>query len=272
VATPPTAEELVAISYIQRALAHGGALIAIPTLNVQVGGAGLRVASSDTHKPALQWQVEDLKKQLAEVADNAIEELLDYMTRNAPSFPIWTASDSYTQLTSRIIDRASRMAPHLPFPLTQSIFKRFHAAIGHVEDTKVKPLLCADLYQHILTLINSDGATVYELQLIAFLKSAISRLAAAKGILSLYALIDTQGVSTLANNNSYTMNVRQPLNPAISTQIANLLQVEGEQYLNQARQLLYQFPDEFPLWRDSACKQATEIQSVNTPTSSFFMV
>ena len=124
---PSDAVEKSAYLLFQEAASNFAVFNYIPVGNVHVSDSGISVAASEHTKPAEWWQIKDIKRNLVEAANLAIDEALKIMESNPAKFTGWDASEGYTVFKELIVPKTQDFHRHFNISNSRRTFLALRA-------------------------------------------------------------------------------------------------------------------------------------------------
>jgi hypothetical protein len=138
--------------------------IAIPHLLARISDLGVQEVSSKegTSVPVRQWSSRDVRVSCLHSADTALEQLMDWMERNAINLPTWTNSTNYTINRELFLSRATDIQAYFDIGGSRRAYMKLKPYILRAEDEVVRPLLGDAFFAHLKGLLIAGGATPVE--------------------------------------------------------------------------------------------------------------
>ncbi|MBC7416640.1 MAG: hypothetical protein H7325_00610, partial [Pedobacter sp.] len=168
-----------AVFAAQKIITNIGFLMAVPTLSLSIGAAGIQIHSNTEKKQAFQWQVEDFKSSLQEIGFGGIEELLEILTSNPIIFSSYINSNEYLANTKYLITTAEEFNKHFEIKSSRFLFQTLGSLMARIE-VHVLERIFGEVF---MASVKAANATVPLKKLSAkFLKPALALLTGARAI------------------------------------------------------------------------------------------
>jgi hypothetical protein len=274
-ATPNLSSEQEALlNRIQKALAPYAFYLWVPSGQLSIGDNGIRIASTETHKTAFQWQVVNLQNSLLKQAGSAMDDLLAFMEENKADYDLWAESEAYTLFKETFITSAQQFTTAFSaLGNSRTNFLAIKSSMILIEDLVIKTELGDDYFEELKEQ-HKDGSLSDENKIIYnYIVKAIAHLTINRAITDLSVLIDDRGVlnfNSQANSNNF--DNRQPAKDTMITKMEFNTERDGRVYLSKAKQHLINNLSNYPTYRDSTAYTSTTNQTAvkNTEDSKNF--
>ncbi len=136
-----SADETLALIYLQRALAYYSLLDAMPFLNIQIGNVGIQEQSTANNVPARQWAYFQAENAAVQNGDTFLDAALLFMESRSASFPTWKDSPAYTVATELFINSASELSRHISILNSRRAFLQIRSHLERAEQMHILPVL-----------------------------------------------------------------------------------------------------------------------------------
>jgi hypothetical protein len=240
--TPDTPNNILdtLLPYVQRALARFMLFKASPSLDINVGTTGFTThsPSSGGLVPASALRVEKFDRSLENLGWDAIEIMLRFLEKNKTNYPSWVASDAYTMHITGLVNTAEEFNKEHVINSSRLKFLEYRPAISRVERIQIIPVISENLFNLLVSQIKANNITEPNAKLIIPLRTAIVMF-------------------------------------VMSQKINDTFHLNAVAFLSEARKILDQNPDNYPLYADSDIYRggadAVYDQFVNTEDNKIFI-
>ena len=184
---------------VRKALSLYALYLGIDEVAVSVSGAGIQVLQSDTHKPAPQYQIMNLKETYISRAHRQMDLILSYIEKNYselpavdfPKYPYFIRNAEEFQLYADI--HASRRVFLSLMPIMESVEKKF-----------IKPTISELLFDDLKSKLQiGNSLSDDERTLLGYIMPSLAHLTMARALLEISIDILDWGVF---NNSANTFN------------------------------------------------------------------
>ncbi|MGN2373469.1 DUF6712 family protein [Sphingobacterium spiritivorum] len=249
--------------YLQDALCNIAFMSCLSQMQTTMGEAGIRLAVNENQKTAFQWQIDDMKYQMASDGYNALNELLLHLEDHAADFPEWKTSDSYYEQKKYFVETPYYFSQFYFINSNRMTYLSLRYIMHRIEQFEVKRIITPPIFEKLKEK-QLSGYNPLEFVLVHnFLMPGIVLLTIAKGIIERTIEVTDLGVQT--NLYTYFVNLKESSrrNPPASSrdQMIQQLQEDGNEYLKEARNFLESNPDEFGEIPDSDNPSAFRINN-----------
>jgi len=227
----PNIEEL--LPYCQLALANFGYWLAIDKLNVNVGNAGITVASTASLVPASKERIDRLRESVKQSGYDALEEIIKFLEKNIDNYPEWKDSDAYSYNKQFFINNADEFYKTIHKQITRLQFLAIKEFIALAE-IEIKGVVCVDLFTELKTQILSGEISDPNKVLLENIQPAVC-----------YLSLNKQNEDTLYKN-------------------------EAARLIETLRLFLNANAEDYPLYLDSNCYSSTIKADLNSDESGVF--
>lgn len=129
------------LPYLQRPISAMALVHFIPKSEATITSTGVMRFETEKSKTAYQQQVIKLRMQLQFEADNAIEDLLQYLDSNQTSFSSWTSSPQFRQYRSLFIQSGRQLADVYYCATPYRIYHKLRQFFFDAEQQQLKKIL-----------------------------------------------------------------------------------------------------------------------------------
>jgi len=239
---------------IRAPLANFAYMLAIPSLQLHISDAGIRIANTDQFKTAFPWQIEDLKNSFMDAGYAGIEVLLAFLEKNKTTYTDWASSTAYTIFKDLFIVSTDEFNKWFNIGYSRRTFVALRPIIQRMQDFKIKPITCSVLYAEIKTAINTGGTLDSKIRaLLDFIQPAIAHASIARGISELAIRQTNNGLQVYGGSLIHLANVPQPAPDNHLANIQKQAQENADAYLKGLKKYLDDHVDHYPSYADSSC-------------------
>ena len=248
-----TAEQQALLEKIQAALAFYMEYLWIPSGQVSIGDGGIRVAYTDTMKPAFAWQIKDLRREVIRQAGSAMDALLEFLEQNKDDYPLWTDSDVYPDSKSTFIVSAKEFTKYYaPLASSRLNYLAVLPTMKRVEEFVIQSELGVEFYAELKEQFIDDDLTPANELVVTYIKKALAPLTISQAVRDLTASVDERGI-LMFNSTSATDVVDAKL-PAIDTVISKIefgCEKDGRSYIQLLKNFLKANITDYPTYSES---------------------
>ncbi len=121
---------------------------------MSVSGAGVQVVQSETHKPAAEYQVLNLKESWLMRAHRHVDLLLKYLDENRSTFT------GYAPVSNDcIITTAAEFQKYVDINSSRRVFLQLVPVMKNVEKKWIRPAITETIYNELLDVIHGSGSS-----------------------------------------------------------------------------------------------------------------
>lgn len=266
--TPDQAKLLDKVRY---PLANYTYLQYIPFAQVVISASGIHIEVNDQKKTAFEWQINQLRQQLAEAADNAIESLYIFLEENKSTYTDWASSSERTILKECFINTAAEFNNFYNINNSRRLFKLIKSIMMQTEDD-VLAVICQPLFDEIKTQILSGSVSANNKNLLKFICPAVAYLTIARALIQLDVKLTPDGVQAFSTSDRMAQDVRTPAELQRIANLSHQLTADAQAKLAQLREYLHRNISSFPLFQSSPCYTPTASMPVQDSNSPFVIV
>ncbi len=231
--------------FIQDAVANIAFMNGMGQLQMQIGDNGMRISTNENQKTAFQWQIDDLKYQVARDGFAAMDSLLEYLSANIDLFENWKQSEYYLEQERYFVKSADRFSQSYYLTNPYMTFVTLRYIMYRIEQFEVQRLISPAIFSRLKG--KADYSDREKILIDNFLIPGIVLLTVAKGIVD--KLIDVSDIGVQANLYTYYETLKDSRKRVPGSDDRNLmieqLTKDGNEFLEQARNYLEANPDEF---------------------------
>lgn len=245
--------------YLQTALAHFSAYIALMQLNVRVGDAGTNETSSDGVTPIRQWVFNGSRWETAKTAYKYLDMALEHMEAQVDAantdYDTFKTSEAYTVSIELLIPNARVFQKHYNIKTSRRAYTSLRPYIKKAEELSLKPILC-ELYDEIKTQWQSNTLTAANEALILTIQSLLAEYTILQSIPDLNFVNDGEGWM-ISENNYDSRPAQNNLSQSVQ-QLLTRAEQNAATYELQLKNLIYSDLDSYPTFKDGHCNDLTE--------------
>lgn len=241
-ATTPTlsSEQAALLPYLQKALAPYSMYLWIPSGQLSIGDNGIRIANTETHKTAFQWQIDKLERSLIRQGGVAADSLLQFLEENKSDYTLWTDSESYNDFKSTFITSALQFSKiYAALGYSRTNFIAIRSTMKMIEDLDIQSELGEEYYlelqdEHLSGSLTEENKKVYNIMI-----KAIAHLTIARAIATLSVSFDERGVLNFnSKSNTTTLDNKEPAKDQMITKLEVEAEKIGKSYIQKLKKFL----------------------------------
>ena len=242
------------MQYLQDAVCNISYMNCIAQMQTTMSNEGIRLAVNDNQKTAFQWQIDDLKFQLATDGYGALNNLLVYLENNIDSFPSWESSESYAEQKKYFVESADLFNNAYYISNNRMTYLTLRYIMQRVELFEVKRIIGVEVFVKLKE-AQKNGYTVKERILMEnFLIPGIVLLTVAKGIVE--RAIEVSDIGVQANLYTYYVSLKDSRKKSQydveRNAMVDQLNADGNEFLQEARKYIDANADEFGVVNDAS--------------------
>jgi hypothetical protein len=243
----------------------------IPQGSIQITSSGFQIASTESLKTAFDWQLRNLSKSFLETGYSALDNLIEFLESNAEQFTAYKNSEERKKLKSLFIYTSSIFNEYFEIPVTRYTLLRLLPIMNRIENDAIKPNISDELFNELKQQIQDSTITDDNKKLLDYIRKVITQLTIEKAVNTLSLEITDTGI-TYNNYASFSQIERKT--PATESQLTRLqikCEKDGNNYLKQLQDYLYENADTYPLFKAStAYKPNSPSYFTNDPESNIY--
>lgn len=272
--TAPTAKQEALINLLRPSTANFFVVKWIPSGQLSIDQAGIRIANTEYHKTAFQWQIQDLTRTVNEAGYNALEEALDYLEANIDDFTVYKNSNEFKQNNGLFVRSAAELSKHYSaFNNSRFNYWKMRSIVKKTEDFEIKAILLPALYNDLKSKLES-GAILGTLSknIVEMVRPAVSHLVIARSIRELGASINPDGFLVFDNSGGRgTTDSHKQAEDAVLARMAASAENDGRTYLADLRKYLEANKGDYPLYTGDPAYVLPENEAeLNDGSKNFF--
>jgi hypothetical protein len=172
-----TAAQTAMLPYAQRMVALYTVVLALPTMAVHFSDMGIQeVQSKDGSSVGLrQWVYFEVQGQMAQSADEAAEELLQFLEKNATNYPLWKTSTAYTFSHELFVNSATELSRYVDTRASRRIYLAVRPYMKNfVEVEWILPWIGEEQFAQLKTQIHAGTLTVVNEALVLKIRPVVA--------------------------------------------------------------------------------------------------
>lgn len=233
--------------YLQDAVTNISFMNCLSQLQVTMSDAGIRLMVNENQKTAFQWQIDDLKYQLAVDGYSALNNLLEVLDSRKTDFPNWVESDSYSDQKKYFVENPELFNNAYYIANNRMTYLTLRYIMKRIEQFEVERLVGATVFEK-LKASQLTGYSVKERNLMEnFLIPGIVLLTVAKGIKE--RAIEVSDLGVQANLYTYYATLKDARKKSHNEKewmgMIQQLTDDGNEFLKAARDYIDANADEF---------------------------
>ena len=261
----------------KRALSNLALYLYVPISEAMLTDAGVRRGNSEASPGAYKYQVKELQKTYLERGFQHLEEMINLLEDNTDTLTDWTSSDEFRTYRSLFIRSGKDFEQYystIRYP--RRLYTLLRSSMYNVQELQIAPSISQPIYDGIKTyLIQPDTPLPDEYsQLFTYLKYAIAHFTIGRGIATLMATMDENGVHVLSQHPDSTseLSKRQAASDTVVTTMAREAIDMGTMWLDKAVTYLNDTAttEVFPTWYALKHAEAVTPTSINDNLNGMF--
>jgi hypothetical protein len=265
----------ILMAKVLRAIGLYALYLGVDEMAVSISGAGIQVITSDTHKPAPQFQIMNVKETFLSRAHRQIDNILEFLAANAESFIAIDLPKSACFIRS-----AAEFQLHADIHSSRRVFLSLLPIMGSIEQKYIKPTVSPLLFDDLKTKVQT-GATLSadELALLNLILPPLVHLTMARALLEISIDKLDWGIFNDATNTFNNIQTKGQANIKRVSAMQEANQRDGEAELKMLQEFLdgnasaskyaLYFGSSRYAGKENAVKRA---EFPNTSTNSIFVV
>lgn len=240
------------LPYVQRPIANYAYYLFIAGVGtVNISDIGIQVQRSQNSEPAPQWKVNKLEQSFLRAGDKHLDKMLEFLEKNAATYPDWITSDAYTELTENILQNAAQATKHINIGHSRRVFLQLKPFIAWAEEVVIRALICSAQYDRLKTGLKAGDLTAAENALLGKIRPIIAYFALYNAIPQLQISITDQGISVSSFLDS--MNSKSAATDKQIDKLRQSLKDSGQAYIDHLKSFIVENIDDYQLIESSDC-------------------
>lgn len=201
---------------------------------ISVSAAGIQVVTTETHKPAAQYQVQNLKESWMRRAHVAMDVLLSYLEENKTTF---TSYDSH--YNDYFLRSAAEFQEHQDIRSSRRVYIQLLPIIKSIEKKYIRPTLSEAYFNELKEALQGSTALSEDDQAIVdLIGPALAHLAMARALQEISIDILDWGIFATAVSTFDNVVVKQSANADKIAMMVKACQQDGEAELKELQEYL----------------------------------
>ena len=210
--------------------------LGIDEMSVSVGPQGIQVVATDSHKPAPEYQVLNLKESLLMRAHRNIDMVLIYLSQHREQF------SDYTPVSHGcLIADAAAFGRYVDINGSRRVFLQLIPVMRNIEQRYIRPTISEDLYDELQEAVNGSGSSAIsdDLQaLLSRIQPALAYLTMARALQDITLDLLNWGAFQFAWSTFKSMRRMDEVNQDKAGQMMQAHQRDGEAALKAVQEWL----------------------------------
>jgi hypothetical protein len=238
---------------VQYPLANYAALRFLPWAQVNFSDSGVHITTSNESKTAFEWQINMLRTECLESAFNGMELLLAFLEDHKEDYEEWRTSSAYTISKECFINSAKDFSEYYGIGGSRRTFAALRPIMKRIEKTYIQKTICIPLYEELKQQIKDDELNDENSLLLGYIGPALASLTIRDAIAKLPVMITADGLQVLSSSSTTLAQIKVPTPDGQLEKLRRQAEAEGEQYLGELRQFLYDNIEDYPAFLNSPC-------------------
>jgi hypothetical protein len=266
--------DLALLLKVQAAVAFYMEYLWIPSGQVSIGDNGIRVAYTETQKPAFAWQIKDLRREVIRQAGSAMDSLLEFLEENKDDYDLWTESDVCPEYNDTFVRSAKEFTKfYSPLGNSRLNFLAIRPALKRVEEFIIQSELGPDFYEELKEQFKDDDVSEENEPIIEFIQKAVVQLTMARAFTDVSVSLDERGV--LMFNSTHSTDVvdgKEPSKDSYLSKMEAACDKDGRAYIQLLKNYLKANIGDYPTYAqsDSYDSSTTDTTLKNSPDSNLY--
>ncbi len=235
------------LTYVQPVIGNLAVYAYMPKGNVIINNNGILVTHTNDQKPALEWQIRDIRDSLMSGGYSAIESLIQFLEENTGVYA-WNTAVA----RSLIVNTAAEVQQFVNINNSRLMYLALVPIMQRYQEDEIKGNISDELYEEIEAEILADGEpSATNLLLMRNLQGAIVHLSYADLILEKSLLNDGDGFHLINSSLSGSLKSTIPAEESRLRVRRDHHEQIGRKYLQKLVTYLHTNADTYPLYKNS---------------------
>ena len=221
------------VDKVRKAVALYALFLGVDEMAVSISAAGIQVLQSDTHKPAPQYQIMNLKETFLSRAHMQVDRVLKFITRNITSL-----SGLSLPVNPYLISDADQFQIYADIHGSRRVFLTLMPVISSIEQKYIKPTLSAQLFALLKQEYQSGTLSVDNQVLYDMIIPALVHLTMARALLEISIDMLDWGIFNNASNTFNNISTKALANTDRIAAMHDANQKDGEAELKMVQEFL----------------------------------
>ena len=271
--TPPDYANIL-LEKVRKAVALYALFLGVDEMAVSISAAGIQVLQSDTHKPAPQYQIMNLKETYLSRAHMQVDSILRYIVKN-----IAFLSGLPLPKSLYLIRDADQFQVYADIHSSRRVFLSLQSIIGSIEQKYIKPTLTPQLFASVKEEYQAGTLSPDNLVLYEMIIPALVHLTMARALMEINIDMLDWGIFNNATNTFNSLGSKAQANKDRVAVMYDANQRDGEAELKMLQEFLdntagaskyaLYFTSNRYVGKENAVKR---FEFVNDSTKSIFVV
>lgn len=239
--------------YLQDAVCNIAFMNCISQMQTTMSNEGVRLAVNENQKTAFQWQIDDLKYQMATDGYGALNNLLLHLENNIELFPTWQSSDSYFDQKKYFVESADLFNNAYYISNNRMTYLTLRYIMQRIELFDVKRIIGVEVFDKLKVAQKTGYVGKERILMESFLIPGIVLLTVAKGIVE--RAIEVSDIGVQANLYTYYVSLKDSRKKTQfdveRSEMVNQLMADGNEFLQEARKYIDANADDFGVVNDT---------------------
>lgn len=258
------------MKYLQDAVCNIAFMNCISQMQMTMSDSGIRLAVTENQKTAFQWQIDDLKYQLASDGYSAMNSLLLYLENTKEVFESWKNSDAYIDQKKYFVESAEQFNNAYYISNNRMTYLTLRYIMQRIELHDVKRMIGNEVFEKLKNAQKVGYNTKEQILMENFLIPGIVLLTVAKGIVE--RAIEVTDLGVQANLYTYYATLKDARkksnhNPDREEMIAQLTN-DANEFLKEGRKYIEANSSDFGVIEDTT--NTTSFRVINKPNRGFY--
>lgn len=266
-----TDEQEKALEYLQDCIAFYTIYHVLPEKTTVLASMGtVQPNPEGGSSPSPQWSWKAKRWNALENGDTFLDRLLLYLETQVKAqvayFDLWKNSAAYKVRTSDFFRNTSELDEYLNIQNSRRSFISLIRFLKQAEEDYIKPVLCDDLYDAVLSANPSDE----NVKLIPYIRKAVAYLGAAAAIPHHRVVIDGDGFRIVSQTDQFDdrRNLTNPTHEAAIAALHQRCEDQGKKAIERLVKFLEDNLADYPDYATSTCRSVPSVNSHSIVDSS----
>lgn len=204
---------------------------------------GRQIFVGAEEKPAFEWMIRRDEENILDVANKAMEVLLEYLDEYVDYFPEWSDSDAYQTSKSLFINTAWEFDQLFPIDASRRLFVILAPMMKDIERKYIKPVLGKDDFDTLKASISSGDLDEADEDLLEYIKVPEVMLTMSLAVKRLSAQVLPSGIFQSYIPEAVSTDVKKAADTDVRTSLARMLETEGLNELKRLQEYIAKIDD-----------------------------
>lgn len=256
--------------YLQDAVSNISFMNSLSQMQMSMSESGIRLLVNENSKTAFQWQIDDLKYQLASDGYSALNSLLETLDAHKADFSAWETSDAYADQKKYFVENPDLFNNAYYIANSRITYLTLRYIMQRIEQFEVQRLIGPTLFQKLKTNQKTSYSDREKILMNSFIIPGIVLLTVAKGIVE--RAIEVTDLGVQPNLYTYYVSLKDARKKYQFSkerdEMIKQLTDDGYEFLQGASDFIASNPEEFgPIEVEES---ATNFRVINKPERGIF--